>query len=360
MMQQSSGMKLKYDLLIIKFWRVFFWLKKRFYYPTNEKLAKSNRAKFYDKIWREASQETGASYKKLEYGFAEISRNGKKTIVVDSLTAIDNQITHRILSNKPLCHYLLIEAKVAVPTHLIFNSFNDFSRIEKFLTSAPCDIVIKPAIGTGGGTGVTTNVQTIPQLRKAIAYASIGHMTLIAEHMIPGECYRFLYLDGELLDAVVRRPPSIVGDGKSTINELIKLDTIQRYDKDNVLAFGEIKRDLDFYSTLGSQGLNVRSIPKQGQKVILKTAVNDGSASDTESVKSQVCPALIEEGARASAALGIRLSGVDILTNDLSVSLAESGGVVLEVNTTPGLHLHYLTRNPGTPPTAKILDSLLV
>lgn len=351
---------LKYNIFIIKLWGVFFKLKKRFYHPTTPSLANANRAKFYDKMWRDAADEIGASYKKLEYGFFDISLKDKKTLVVDSLSEIDNQITHRLLCNKPLCHSLLINARIPVPTHLTFtNSINGFSSAEKFLTSASCEIVVKPAIGGGGGKDVTTNIQTLAQMRKAIALASKDHSTLIAEHMIPGECYRFLYLDGELLDAVVRRAPSLIGDGQSNIDELIKQDTTKRYDKDNVLAFNEITRDLDFYNTLNAQGFNLRSIPKKGEAVKLKTAVNDGSANDTESITSQVCQALREEGARASAALGIRLAGVDILTNDLSVPLAKSGGVVLEVNASPGLHLHYLTLNPNTPPTTKILTKLL-
>ncbi len=358
-MLNTSKLNLKFNFLLTKAWRIFYWLKNRFHYPANESLVKSNRGKFYDKIWQDASEEIGASYRDMGFGFTEISLNDKKTIVRDSLSEIDNPVTHRLLCNKPLCHNLLKEVQIPVPAHLIFNGINDLPLAANFLSMAPAKIVVKPAIGTGGGTGVTTNIGTMSQLRKAIAFASIGQTTLIAEHMIPGECYRFLYLDGELLDVVVRRSPSIIGDGQSTIDALIKGDTKSRYNKHKVSAFNEITFDLDFYSTLSSQGFTLRSIPKNGQKVILKTTTNDGSANDSESVTALVCKDLREEGARAAAALGIRLAGVDILTNDLSVSLVESDGVVLEVNTTPGLHLHYLTQNPGIPPTSKILKRLL-
>jgi len=50
---------------------------------------------------------------------------------------------------------------------------------------------------------------------------------------------------------------------------------------------------------------------------------------------------------RAAAALGVRLAGVDVVTSDLSVPLASSGGVVLEVNPIPGLFHHYNVSNPN-------------
>ncbi len=39
---------------------------------------------------------------------------------------------------------------------------------------------------------------------------------------------------------------------------------------------------------------------------------------------------------------GIELGGLDLLTPDIGVPLAECGGVINEVNTTPGLHHHVL------------------
>ena len=56
-----------------------------------------------------------------------------------------------------------------------------------------------------------------------------------------------------------------------------------------------------------------------------------------------------------------QLVGVDVITNDPSVSLAQSGGVFLEVNTTPGIHHHYHTREEHErhPVATKVLQHLL-
>lgn len=41
---------------------------------------------------------------------------------------------------------------------------------------------------------------------------------------IPGKDYRVLYLDGEILVAYERIPPTITGDGENTIKTLIEKD----------------------------------------------------------------------------------------------------------------------------------------
>jgi len=347
------------NILITKIWRVVFWFKKRLYQPTDDRKAKKNRAELYQKIWREAAESMGVEFKPLDYGFIELSSKHKSTIVVDAITEIDNPVTLRIVCNKPLCHKWLMAENIPVPEHVVFDALTEFDEALKFLEQDSSEIVVKPAVGTGGGAGVTTGIRTVSELRRAIAYSSIGHSRLIAEKMIPGDCYRFLYLDGELLDVVLRRPPAIIGDGKSTINSLIKLDLKKRYEQNAVTALGEITKDLEFQNTLKSQGLTVRSILRLGQKIILKKAINDGSSCDSQSVLSSVCDDLVREGAKAAMVLGTRLAGVDIITTNLSISLEESDGVVLEVNTTPGLHLHYLTQNPGNPPALALLKCLL-
>ena len=69
-------------------------------------------------------------------------------------------------------------------------------------------------------------------------------------------------------------------------------------------------------------------------------ATNDGGVAESETVLDVVGPAMRDVGKRAAAALGVRLAGVDIIAKD-----PNDAGIVLEVNTTPGLQWHYLVRN---------------
>jgi cyanophycin synthetase len=119
--------------------------------------------------------------------------------------------------------------------------------------------------------------------------------------------------------------------------------------------------DLDCRLALAASGLGPRSIPERGRRVVVRGVSNHGSEEDTDGVRGELGQALIEQGARAAAALGVRLAGVDVITPDPALPLEAAGGVVNEVNTTPGLHFHSQAREPGsrTRVAAAILRGLL-
>ena len=87
--------------------------------------------------------------------------------------------------------------------------------------------------------------------------------------------------------------------------------------------------------------------------------INDNSQQDNFNAKHLLCKSIIEDGAAAAAAIGVRLAGIDVITPDPSVPLTESGGVILEVNTTPSYHHHYHKRDGSYPVAVHLLPFLL-
>jgi cyanophycin synthetase len=206
--------------------------------------------------------------------------------------------------------------------------------------------VVKPARLSGAGDGVTTGVESRRDLRRASVFAAFFRNELLIERQIPGDSYRLLYLEGELVDAIRRRPPSVTGDGRSTIRSLIETENRRRAEARGSAAVRRIRIDLDCLSTLRRSGLSLSSVPAGGSLVHVKTAVNNNSFEDNESILPLVGKALAEEGARAARAMGSHLAGVDVITPDPSVALGACGGVINEVNGEPGIHHHYNIRNP--------------
>lgn len=181
------------------------------------------------------------------------------------------------------------------------------------------------------------------------------------ERQVDGDNYRMLFLDGQFLDAVRRYPPRVTGDGRSSVVELLAAENARRYRANNGAATWELIADLDTLFTLEQQGLTPASVPAAGRSVIVRTVVNANGPEFNESVRDEICEALVAEGARAASLLGVRLAGVDVITPDCRRSLSEGGGVILEVNATPGLHYHYETRNPAqaVPVLIPILQALV-
>ena len=181
---------------------------------------------------------------------------------------------------------------------------------------------MKPT-GGASGSGTTTGVRTREQLLRArLRGARVGRRLLI-ERQAEGDMYRFLFCDGELLDAVRRRPPRVTGDGRSTIRELIAAENASRLDPAHPVSMPILRVDLDCLFSLEAAGLSLRSVLPEGQTVAVKTVTSQNRIEDNETVREPVAPELVEEARSAAAQVGVRLAGVDLITTDLSRSLKE-------------------------------------
>ena len=174
-----------------------------------------------------------------------------------------------------------------------------------------------------------------------------------------GDNYRLLYLDGVLLDAFLRKSPGVVADGKSTVRALVDLANAERLKQGAGVSQVLITIDFDMKRTLAKQGLSLRSVPLAGTEVTLKTVVNENRGVDNITAIDRLCPEIVSAGARAAAAIGVRLAGVDIITSEPGVPLPQSGGAVLEVNTPPNYYYHYQKSDSSFPVAFHVLERLL-
>ena len=320
--------------------------------------ADRHRVAFYDRAWREAAEELGATWEPLGAGISEIALDDVRTRVIENTCAIDDPVTLAVLADKPLTYTIVREESVPVPPHSTF-TFRTIRRAVEFLGRAGADCVVKPARGTGGGRGVTTGIRTPLQLARAAAAAAVYGDDLLIEEQVAGDNYRLLFLDGELVDAFVRRPPTVTGDGRSTVAALVRAANSERLRERAGVSQVLLTVDMDMRRTLANQGLSPRSVPRAGERVILKQVVNENAGADNTSAMATLCPAIIEDCARAVKALRVRLAGVDVITPDPSVPLADAGGVVLEVNAPPNFYYHYHKRGGAYPVARHVLERLL-
>lgn len=319
--------------------------------------ARSHRAQFYEDVWREAARELGATFEVLGNEICRISGTGASTRVYNNDTALDDPVTLRVALDKPLVHTMLRSHGLPTPNHAEF-SLNHLNKAYQFLAQHRL-CVVKPADGTGGGNGVTTGIETRRQLLMAAVRAAGFSPRLLVEEQVKGDTIRLLYLDGQLLDAVKRSPPTVLGDGRSRISQLVQSLNRRRLDAGYELAQVTLKYDLDMKRTLARQDLSWRSVPADGQRVVLKGVINDNMADENESIVDRVSESIIAAGRRAAELIGTRLAGIDIITPDIRQGLEEAGGKILEVNTTPGFHYHYFKQGGACRVAVPILKTCL-
>ncbi|WP_219416022.1 hypothetical protein [Pseudonocardia nigra] len=342
--------------------------------------ARANHAAYYRSIWTAAAGRVGVAVTDLGGGAIELALPALTLRVRGTHVRLDGPEVLRRAGDKAHVSELLAAAGLPVPPHRVVSPAR-LDEAAAFLAAAPDACVVKPARDTAAGRGVTTGVRTPRDLRRAAVAAAaaaarasaldgdpvrravrmahgLDRMPLLIEHQIPGANYRLLFLDGVLIDAIRRDAPVAVGDGRRSVGELLDALNAARLRSGGGHAQVVVNRDLDLERTLADQGLTVGAVPAAGRAVRLKTTINDNAPDSNRPALGLLCADLVDQARAAAAAVGARLAGVDVITTNPGVSLAESGGCLLEVNTTPGLAMHYHGHDGGTDVATDILRQL--
>jgi D-alanine-D-alanine ligase-like ATP-grasp enzyme len=310
----------------------------------------------YRSLWGEAAAAAHAEVHELAGSFLELRRDGAAVRVWRQTTPLDDPVTLRLAGDKVASHELLARSGLPVPEHFVFDP-RARRDAAAFVAGSQTPCFVKPAADTAVGTGVTGGVRTASQLARAALRASRYDRRLLVERQVPGDVHRVLVLDGDVLDAVRRRPPSLVGDGRSSIAQLLQRENERRRGAYGSAGLSLLRVDLDLLFALDAEGLALRSVPADGAVVRVKTVTSQNRLEDNECVTASLSDDVRETAARAAAALGLRLAGVDLVTTDAAKPLAETDGAVLEVNGTPGFNQHYLVSNPQ--PTSRVAVPVL-
>ena len=311
-------------------------------------------------IWASAAAEVGAAVSgDWDSGFT--FRRGAEHARVDKWeTHLDPPETLAQALDKPLVVARLSEIGVAVPEQIAF-SRREVGRATGYIRQNGGVWVLKPRAGDSGA-GVTCDIESSADLARAFVTAAPLDSALVLERQITGSVYRLLILDGELLDVVRRDPSSVEGDGASTVRDLIRAENHARVDAEGARGNQLVHPDHDCLLALRAQGMTLASIPSADARHRVKRSNGDGGRPDTYSVPlSSVSPHVIDEATRAAVAMGLTLAGIDVVTPDLGRGLADAGGAIVDVNSPPGLHYHYLTANAdqSRPVAIRVLERLL-
>jgi len=330
--------------------------------PSGATMPASARGRVYGRIWQDAAAAIGADVVELADGFLEIRRDGAITRVYAQLVARDDPVTLAFAGNKPLVHALLVAAGLPVPEYAALGAGDVDAAAQFVAAGGPC--VVKPARGSGRGDGITGFVTSRQDfVRARLPSLRYDAERLLVERQATGLEFRVLVLDGEPIGAVRRDPPHVIGDGRSDIVELVRAENRRRVAARGDAGLWLLDVDLDSLFTLRSQGLAPRSVPPRGQRVRVHTGSSRGSEREGHAlpIADAAIGGIVDAARAATAAVGSSYASVEMITPDPSVDLAAAGGIVLEINTTPGLTQHYLVadREAIEPVAAVVLERLL-
>ncbi|MCF6306459.1 MAG: cyanophycin synthetase [Flavobacteriaceae bacterium] len=296
-----------------------------------------------------------------KYSLVQLGYGANQKRIQATVTSETSSIGVELACDKEDTKHLLEQAEVEVPR-------GDIIRRERSLQDA-CDyvgfpLVIKPIDGNHG-RGITVDINNYEDALVAFHHAKDSSKSgaIIVEKFITGKDYRLLVINNVLVAAAIRTPAHVVGDGKSTIQELIdkvNSDPRRGYGHEKVLT--QITTN-ELTKTLISQaGYTLDSILKEDERLILKDTANLSTGGTAEDITDIVHPANVSMVERISKIIDLDICGVDIMTTDITKPLSETGGAVLEVNAGPGFRMHLapttgLPRNVAAPVIDKLFPN---
>ncbi|AVI50325.1 cyanophycin synthetase [Pukyongia salina] len=294
-----------------------------------------------------------------KYSLCQLGYGANQKRIQATVTSETSSIGVELACDKEDTKYLLEQAEVEVPR-------GDIISRESSLKDA-CDyvgypLVIKPIDGNHG-RGITVDIQNYEEALVAFHAAKEVSRRVIVEKFITGEDYRLLVINHILVAAAKRTPAHVIGDGKSTVRELVDKvneDPRRGYGHENVLTMITIN-DLT-RTIIKDAGYTEDSVLPEGERLILKDTANLSTGGTAEDVTDIVHPANVAMAERISKIIDLDICGIDVMTSDISQPLSETGGAVLEVNAGPGFRMHLapttgLPRNVAAPVVDKLFPT---
>jgi cyanophycin synthetase len=293
-----------------------------------------------------------------KYSLCQLGYGANQKRIQATVTSETSSIGVELACDKEDTKYLLEQAEVEVPRGDIIRRE---SSLAEACTYVGYPLVIKPVDGNHG-RGITVNIKNYDD--ALVAYANAKHSSrsgaIIVEKFITGHDYRLLVINNVLTAAALRTPAHVIGDGKSTIQELVDKvneDPRRGYGHENVLT-KIIINDLT-KTIIKDAGCTVDSVIPEGHRLLLKDTANLSTGGTAEDVTDIMHPANVAMAERISKIIDLDICGIDVMTSDISKPLSETGGAVLEVNAGPGFRMHLaptsgLPRNVAAPVVDKL------
>jgi cyanophycin synthetase len=268
-----------------------------------------------------------------------------------TIASTTGSIAVDIACDKEETKNLLEAAEIPVPRGRIVYSEDG---LREALERVPYPIVTKPVDGNHG-KGATTNINNWEDAVKGLEAAKKYSRGVIVERFITGQDHRVLVINYKFVAAAIRKPAAVIGDGKSTIQELIdKVNEDPRRGYGHEKTLTQIKVDDFTIDMLAKAGLTVQSVLPAGHEQWLKPTANLSTGGTATDVTDMVHPDNIFMCERIARIIGLDICGIDIMAENLTEPVKQTGGAILEVNAAPGFRMHIdpaegLPRNIAEP-----------
>ncbi|MDQ3305654.1 MAG: N-acetylglutaminylglutamine synthetase [Actinomycetota bacterium] len=264
-----------------------------------------------------------------EGGFLRLSHGGRHIVTRESLSELTSGVAVSWCDDKRITRRLVAAAGLAVPRG---RSASTAEADRAFLAEVG-ELVVKPARGEQG-VGITVGVTDAEGLAEAVERARALCPDVLLEQRCDGDDLRVVVIGHEVVAAAVRRPATVVGDGRHGVGDLIAAQSRRRA----AATGGEstIPVDETTLDTLRVEGRSLDDVLGDGEALAVRRTGNLHTGGTIHDVTARLHPTLAEAAVRASRVLDLPVTGLDFLVRDVE----GPDYVFIEANERPGLANH--------------------
>jgi cyanophycin synthetase len=242
-----------------------------------------------------------------------------------------------IASDKNLTNRILADMGLPVPKQSTVRTVEEAVRAWQRIGKP---VVVKP-LDANHGRGVSIGLSTEAAVCTAFETAQKISRTVLVEECVSGFDHRLLVVNGRLVAASKRVPGHVVGDGRSTLGQLVeKVNADPRRGIGHEKVLTRLELDGQALRLMEAAGHTAETVLPDGLVFYLRSTANLSTGGTAIDVTDVVHPDNRAMAERATAAVGLDVCGVDFLTDDITRSWAEVGGGICEVNAAPGFRMH--------------------
>ncbi|MFC4025024.1 acylphosphatase [Oceanobacillus longus] len=227
----------------------------------------------------------------------------------------------------------LLEKGVAVPEGKQFTAEVSNEEILDFASKLGFPVVLKPTDGSFG-RGVVSNITGVGELKFSLEYvrANLNYRDVIVEQYIPGNEYRLYVVGDEVVGAMNRIPPNVIGDGVHSIQALIERKNEERNLNPRLVSCPILVNE-EVTDFIGRRGYTLDTVPEKGEKIVLSDKTNISIGGDPIDVLDTLSENVKEQAVKAIQAVpGLYHGAVDLIVHGIS-----SNVYVIELNPTAQL-----------------------
>lgn len=263
------------------------------------------------------------------------NKNKSEFVIEGNKTNRDSYIFPIITDDKYIAKQIMKENRLNVPNAILLKKNMDSNDIELILKPFyNSKLVVKPR-NTNYGTGITvfSKNATKSQILNAVKYAFNFDDNVLIEEYIKGMEYRFLVIDGKCLSVCHRRVASVVGDGKSTIKQLIEEKNKEPW---HYLTATPVKMDEPVVEFLKLQGYDYDTVLPENKRVFLRTNSNCSTGGESIDMTETMPEYFKQVAEKAAKSFNAKICGVDIIIEDLK----KENYSIIEINDNPGYSIN--------------------